>query len=234
MNPGMYRRGMCASPSQEKSRHRAPNPPLGVAPVERVRSHAWLIVAVLAATVLGFGAASVYSTHVASTLDEDAVSIATDASPAIEHLSAARGAILQIQLDASSAVGRPAGDATTHRASFDASLSRLHRELSAYLALPFYPGERDYYEEVNDATRSLETRVASFSSPASARETPRARCHPSGRASPRLVRGSIRPSSVSSRSTPAKSDVSAPESRRFGPGPIASAPSSKEPRRSSV
>ena len=41
-------------------------------------------------------------------------------------------------------------------------MSRLHRELSAYLALPFYPGERDYYEEVNDATRSLETRVASF------------------------------------------------------------------------
>jgi hypothetical protein len=92
--------------------------------------------------MLGFGGAIFYSEQSATKLDADAVSIATNASPAIEHLTSARGAILRIQLAAASAIQRSSDGATADRSSFDDALSHLHRELAAYRALPFYPEER--------------------------------------------------------------------------------------------
>src|SRR5437868_2726161 len=74
-----------------------------------------LVFAVLVATILGFGISMAYSHHVASRLDDNAESIATDASPAIEHLSAARGELLRAQLAAVSALRRSNEDGSFDR-----------------------------------------------------------------------------------------------------------------------
>lgn len=133
-------------------------------------SRAWLIFGVLIATMLAFGGAITYSQHVASQLDDDAMSIATNASPAVEHLTVARTEILRIQLEAAAAV-RGVGDGRPlDRAPFDNSLSRLRGELSAYLALPFYSNERVHYAEVEQATRSLEAGVSGLLTRIAARD----------------------------------------------------------------
>ncbi|MFL5394991.1 MAG: hypothetical protein ACJ79G_19360, partial [Myxococcales bacterium] len=119
-----------------------------------------LVFAVLIATMLGFGASMAYSHHVASSLDENAESIATDAAPAIEHLSAARGDLLRIQLAAVSALRRLNEGTSLDRAPFADALSRLHRELDAYGALPFYPDERQHYLELDEAARSVDLRLS--------------------------------------------------------------------------
>src|SRR4051812_44117516 len=119
-----------------------------------------LVFAVLIATMLGFGASMAYSHHVASSLDENAESIATDAAPAIEHLSAARGDLLRIQLAAVSALRRFNEGASLDRAPFDESLSRLRAELSAYAALPFYPDEREHYGELDEEAHSVALQVS--------------------------------------------------------------------------
>src|ERR1041385_838698 len=88
-----------------------------------------LVFAVLIAPMLGFAGSMLYSAEVGSRLDTNALSIATDASPAIEHLSAARGELLRIQLAAVAAVERSAQGAPVDRAPFGDALSRLHRDL---------------------------------------------------------------------------------------------------------
>src|SRR6185369_9480981 len=113
---------------------------------------AWHIFAALAATVLGFAGSILFSHHIASRIDDDAVSIATDASPAIQHLTMARTEVLRIQLAAAVAIENAAEGVPLDRAPFASSLARLHGELSAYLVLPLYPRERDYYNEADQAT----------------------------------------------------------------------------------
>jgi signal transduction histidine kinase len=114
----------------------------------------------MAATMLGFGGSELYSQRVASRLDQEALSIATDASPAIEHLSVARGEFLRIQLTAVFAVQGLREGFAPDRAPFDESLARIRHELSIYAQLPFYPYERDQYEQADDAIRALEAEVS--------------------------------------------------------------------------
>ena len=100
----------------------------------------------------------VFSQHLTAKLDEDASSIATDASPAIESLTAARGELFQIPLLDASAV-LPFGDGgPVDRAPFLEALARLRRHLAEYLALPFYPAERQQYVEVEHAMRDLKAK----------------------------------------------------------------------------
>ena len=121
---------------------------------------AWHIFAALSATVLGFAGSILFSHHIASRIDDDAVSIATDASPAIQHLTMARTEVLRIQLAAAVAIENAAEGVPLDRAPFASSLARLHGELSAYLTLPLYPRERDYYNEADQATHTLEAQVS--------------------------------------------------------------------------
>ena len=114
------------------------------------------------ATMLGFAGSMAFSQHVAAKLDEDAVSIATNASPAIERLSAARGELFQLSLATVSAVLRLGEGRLPNRAPFVESLARLHDQLSAYLAMPFYPGERERFVDVGRATHDLDARVSAF------------------------------------------------------------------------
>jgi signal transduction histidine kinase len=123
----------------------------------------WLVLAVLLATVLGFIGSTLYSQRVAAKLDDAAISIATNASPAIEHLTAARGELVGITVAAASAVQRPGAAADFQPMRLRAALLRLHEEMSAYLQLPFYPRERRRYAELEGAIRALEGPVSDLS-----------------------------------------------------------------------
>src|SRR5690348_7904920 len=83
--------------------------------------------------VVFFVTSTLYSQHLASGLDVRAASIATDASPAVEALSATRSEILRIGMATADAVdvGRGSSDVEVRN-----GFERLERELAAYRALP--------------------------------------------------------------------------------------------------
>lgn len=122
----------------------------------------WLVLGVLMTTMLGFAGSMAFSQHIAAKLDEDAESIATNASPAIQALSAARGDLFQLSLGAVSAVLRLGERNPVDRAPFVESLAHLHDHLSEYLAMPFYPGERQRFVDVERGTHDLDAQISSF------------------------------------------------------------------------
>lgn len=128
----------------------------------------WVILLVLIGTVLGLVASAFYSSRAADKLDSAALSIATDASPAIEHLTAVREQILDIILAAAQAVGRSVDGTPFDTAVFNRPLAVLHRDLSAYQDLPFYPREEILYANVERNVRLFEERLTTFSALVSA------------------------------------------------------------------
>jgi signal transduction histidine kinase len=142
---------------------RAASPARG--PDERLQSlrSAWVIPAVLICTVLSLMASALYSSRAADKLDRAAMSIATDASPAIEDLTAVREQILHITVAAAEAVERSTDGAPADVAGFTRSLALLHRDLSAYRTLPFYPREAILYADVEEKVRVFEERLTAFS-----------------------------------------------------------------------
>jgi signal transduction histidine kinase len=135
-----------------------------------VRS-ASIIVAVLICTALSLLASALYASRTTAKLDEAAMSIATDAAPAIEHLTAVRQQILRITVAAAAAVERSTDGEPFEDAGFAHSLSLLHRDLSAYRTLPFYPREEILFGDVEQKIRLFEEHLATFSSMVSAGET---------------------------------------------------------------
>jgi signal transduction histidine kinase len=135
-----------------------------------VRS-AWIVLAVLICTVLSLVASALYSSRTTDKLDGAAMSIAMDASPAIEHLTVAREQILLITVAAAQAVERSTDGAPFDAAVFARSLSLLHRALSAYQTLPFYPREDVLYANVEQKVRIFEARLTAFSALVSAGDT---------------------------------------------------------------
>ena len=91
------------------------------------------------------------------------MSIATDASPAIEHLTDVREQLLQIIVVAATAIDRSTDGARFDPAELTRSLALLHRDLSAYRMLPFYPREEILYAKVEEKVRVFEERLAEFS-----------------------------------------------------------------------
>src|SRR3954449_2536974 len=102
-------------------------------PEERRRAvrSAWIVLTVLICTVLSLVASVLYSSRTTDKLDRAAMSIAMDASPAIEHLTVVREQILLITVAAAQAVERTTDGAPFDASVFTRSLSLLHRELSA-------------------------------------------------------------------------------------------------------
>jgi signal transduction histidine kinase len=134
-------------------------------PDDRWRSLQWasVILAVLIGTVLALIVSGVYSRRAAAKLDRAAMSIAGDASPAIEDLAAIREQILRVTVVAAEAVGRPADGARLDAGELARPLAHIRRDLSAYRALPFYPREELLYATVDGKLRAFETRTLAFS-----------------------------------------------------------------------
>jgi len=122
----------------------------------------WFVLAVLIITMIGFVGTELFAQHLADKINEEALSIATNASPAIEHLSEARGELVRIAVAAGSSASsaRPIGDDDV--AAVTAPLAAIRQDLQRYLKQPFYPREDRKYAEVDRAVRALEARVADF------------------------------------------------------------------------
>ncbi len=137
---------------------------------ERRRSvqSAGVILGVLIGTVLTLIASGVYSRRAAAKLDRAALSIATDASPAIEELTAVRERILRITVAATEAVERSTDGTRFDPGELARPLALLHRDLSAYRELPFYPREEILYATVQRKVNVFEQRLARFSALVSA------------------------------------------------------------------
>src|SRR4051812_16079139 len=112
------------------------------------RAPVWHLIAVTLAIVASFTGSTFYSQHVAARLDENAASIAENASPSIESLSAARGAALRAEVAVARAVESTSGDGE-HEAAEEA-LRDLRKNESDYMSQPFYPGERGYWKGVDE------------------------------------------------------------------------------------
>ena len=87
----------------------------------RQQAPVWFLLVVTVAIVGFFVASTVYSQRMAARLDEDAASIAINASPSIEALSAARGDVLRAEVGVARAIEAvPGADASERSATEDA------------------------------------------------------------------------------------------------------------------
>lgn len=120
-----------------------------------LRSPARVILLVLALTMLGFGSSMIYTQQTAARLDDNAISVATNASPAIRHLVAARRELFRFQVAVSALEANvaPSPDA------FEPALARFRDEMSAYRSFAFYAGEAEPYGDVERAIQVLELRL---------------------------------------------------------------------------
>ena len=122
-------------------------------------------------TVLSLVASGLYSTRAADKLDRAAMSIAMDAAPAIEQLTAVRQHILHITVVAAEAAQRSNEGANLDAEQFTRSLALVHRDLAAYRTLPFYPQEEILYAKVEQKVRVFEERLTAFSALLRARDS---------------------------------------------------------------
>ena len=122
------------------------------------RTSGWQLV-VTAAIVGSFVVSTFYSQHVAARLDEEAASIASNASPSIEALSVARGEVLRAEVAVARAAEGAPSDRAAERAAAAQALARVRAHQAAYLSMPFYPGERDHWSDVEADTRAFESEV---------------------------------------------------------------------------
>ncbi len=148
------------------------------------RAFPWINVLVLGATLASFALSVVHTVRATTELDAEAVAIGSNATPAIEHLSRARGELLHLQLDIARAAERAEAGAPLDRARFDATLGRLDGELRAYLDIPFLPHEGRLVRSAEVALRQLEEDV---------RVELRELSEGDARAAARVRRGALRP-----------------------------------------
>lgn len=124
------------------------------------RAPMWRLLVVTLAVVVSFVGSTIYSHRVAAHLDEVAVSIAVNAAPSVDFLSAARGELAGIERKAAQAVEMAGAGAPIDRAPIEEAFSRTHQDLTHYLSLPFYETERAYWAAVEQSTRLFEQRVS--------------------------------------------------------------------------
>jgi signal transduction histidine kinase len=108
-----------------------------------------------AAVVACFSVGTVLSQWSARTIDEAALSIATNAAPSIEHLAAVRTDLRHMY----EALDDYFDDPVQHIASLDAysrAREAIDDHVRTYVALPVYPGERELWSEVGGSLTAVE------------------------------------------------------------------------------
>lgn len=118
-----------------------------------------LLVAVSAAVVVSFLAATWVSQRHAIRIDEAAESIITNAMPSVQYLGAARTDLHRLDAAAERyAAARVAGEALDPTL-LEEPRRDLDKALEIYLALPFYPEEREIYRGTAAAIAHLDEEI---------------------------------------------------------------------------
>lgn len=118
--------------------------------------------------VSSFGASLWFSQYRLEPIHDDAVAIATNGTPAIEHLAAARGELLKVGIAATHLLFDPLERRPIARARIDEARRALAAEFEAYRRIPTRPGEEPVALEVKRdleiLDRSIEAMVAGLTS----------------------------------------------------------------------
>lgn len=117
----------------------------------------WLLLITIGA-IAAFFAATLYANSTASKIDSMAGDIAENADPSIRYLASARTMLHEIGADLTASVLD--GDAGTGlRRDIDADEQRMHADLDAYAALPFFPTERGRWQVADLDLREVATQT---------------------------------------------------------------------------
>jgi signal transduction histidine kinase len=120
----------------------------------------WLLLVIFTALVVAaFLAASSYSFRQMKKVENDAVSVATNAAPSLQHLATVRGSVHEIEIETGIALGDVAQGHHVDTGFFEQDDRRLRDGLKAYLSSPFYPGERVLYNQALDEVHGFEMSV---------------------------------------------------------------------------
>ena len=98
------------------------------------------------AVAVTFFAANVYTQHAMARIDAASDGIALNAAPSIQRLAAIRTAVRHAEFLLGTTL--TIGD-RRDRAAVEPALAQLNDEITAYLALPTFPGEKDLWRELN-------------------------------------------------------------------------------------
>ncbi len=118
----------------------------------------WPFILTLSA-VASFIAANLLIAHESRVIDQYSLSIATNGVPSIQRLSEARATLRHLESTTGMTFNAVIGGKPFDRSFFAEDDRALHSQLSAYLALPTYPGERDLFREADQSLDAFERAV---------------------------------------------------------------------------
>jgi signal transduction histidine kinase len=139
------------------------------------------LLAAFAAVVLSFGSATVYWQYRAAAIDAPTGAIAHDASPAIEHLAAARAELHHLRVLANDEIAAPVLERAELQEQLAHAEADLDAQLAAYRVLPSPPGELVLRPGVERELASVESAIADVTEAANAGDLDRAKALANGR-----------------------------------------------------
>jgi CHASE3 domain sensor protein len=117
---------------------------------------AWLFLAVFFGVVLSFVGSTAYSRHIEHAIHDDAIAIAGNAAPSVEHLGKARTELRHVDTLVQSWL--LTGD-RAELGEIARARARFRAEIDAYLALPTFPDEHEIWLRVSQDIRSVDDLV---------------------------------------------------------------------------
>jgi signal transduction histidine kinase len=118
-----------------------------------------MVIAAFTVVVTSFVLSAGYSQYRVRDIDADALSIAHNAIPSIEHLSAARAQLNHLRELVQNYSGKLDQDNTVDLKIAQGVLARLEQEMKLYSALPLYPDEHEVAGEIAKQTASVDRTV---------------------------------------------------------------------------
>ncbi len=134
-----------------------------------------LLVLVTVAVFIGFLGSTWLSQRRAARIDEAAQSIIVNAMPSVQHLGQARTDVHRLEAAAERYTAARSDDAPLDSEWLNAPRRDLQRALGQYLALPFYPGEKEMFEGVSTAVRRMDANLDRIRDPRRASDADLAR-----------------------------------------------------------
>ncbi len=113
----------------------------------------------LLSVVAGFFAVTIIAQRQTRAIDRLAAEISENAGPSIDRLTAVRGALHRLDLDAREAINVQGKERAVELRATSEAESELHDQLAAYLELPAFPGERAHYQDAAGALDRFEAAV---------------------------------------------------------------------------
>jgi len=129
-----------------------------------------LLVLVSAAVVLAFLASTWLSQRRAARIDDAAQSIIVNAMPSVQYLGQARTEVHRLEAAAERYKALREDGAPVDVEWLNGPLRELRRALGQYLALPFYPGERDQFRQISAGLDRLESELSTLTDAGSVKD----------------------------------------------------------------